>query len=138
LSDHPHTLHIQFNYPLQLGPSSPTLPVHARAISLPVQQNDILILSSDGMTDNLWDEDVLDEINKFTASERFAMPWIGDKWKRTLPSMLSQALCSRAKRVSEAHVSSLGDVSEEVPFARRAREEGIKFVGGKCDGELFS
>lgn len=141
-----------FNYPLQLGPSSPTLPVHARSISLPVQQNDILILSSDGMTDNLWDEDVLDEINKFTASERFAMPWIGNKWTKTLPSMLSQALCSRAKRVSETHRASassslpgegtkeqggegmgLGAGEDEVPFARRAREEGIKFVGGKCD-----
>ncbi|KAF8493577.1 phosphatase 2C-like domain-containing protein [Gautieria morchelliformis] len=121
-----------FNYPLQLGPSSPTLPAHARAISLPVQQNDILILSSDGMTDNLWDEDVLDEINKFTASERFATPWIEDKWKKTLPSMLSQALCSRAKRVSETHALP-SEVSGEVPFARRAREEGIKFVGGKCD-----
>lgn len=94
------------------------------------------------MTDNLWDEDVLDEINKFTAStsasERFATPWIGEKWKKTLPSMLSQALCSRAKRVSEAHVSSsLGENGvDEVPFARRAREEGIKFVGGKCDGGL--
>ena len=129
---------IQFNYPLQLGPSSPTLPAHARSISLPVQQNDILILSSDGMTDNLWDEDVLDEINKFTTSERFATPWIGDKWTKTLPSMLSQALCSRAKRVSETHASPSQDVVDEVPFARRAREEGIKFVGGKCDGANYS
>lgn len=126
--------HTQFNYPLQLGPSSPTLPAHARAISLPVQQNDILILSSDGMTDNLWDEDVLDEINKFTNSDRFAMPWIGGKWKKTFPSMLSQALCSRAKRVSETHASQSDGALDEVPFARRAREEGIKFVGGKCDG----
>ncbi|KAF8580396.1 hypothetical protein K439DRAFT_1619853 [Ramaria rubella] len=120
-----------FNYPLQLGPSSPTLPTHARSISLPVQQNDILILSSDGMTDNLWDEDVLDEINKFTTSDRFVTPWIGDKLKKSLPGMLSQALCSRAKRVSEAHAPTSN--VEEVPFARRAREEGIKFVGGKCD-----
>jgi protein phosphatase PTC7 len=88
------------------------------------------------MTDNLWDEDVLDEINKFTASERFATPWIEDRWKKTLPSMLSQALCSRAKRVSETHAFP-SEVSGEVPFARRAREEGIKFVGGKCDGACF-
>ena len=30
--------------------------------NLPVQANDILILASDGLSDNLWDEDVLDEV----------------------------------------------------------------------------
>jgi len=114
-----------FNYPLQLGPASPTLPVQARSISIPVQPDDILILSSDGMTDNLWDEDVLDEVTKFTETVGVN---VQNKW---LPGMLSQALCSRAKSASERRGKEQG--TEEVPFARKAREEGIRFVGGKCD-----
>lgn len=71
--------------------------------------------------------------------------------RRTLAGMLSEALCSRARRVSERRprsttnskfscdpaeldVAALRD--EEVPFARRAREQGRVFRGGKVDGEL--
>ncbi|KIJ37546.1 hypothetical protein M422DRAFT_69258 [Sphaerobolus stellatus SS14] len=163
-----------FNYPLQLGPKSPTLPRDARVVEVPVQEGDILVVCSDGMTDNLWDEDVLDEVAKFTRGGKDA----GNGGKRAyenkwLPGMLSQALCSRAKSVSESRGCSTTSKSastsiprpqgvsspilsaaaasasahpetqaeedaeqyrDEVPFARKAREEGIKFVGGKCDG----
>ena len=71
--------------------------------------------------------------------------------RHAIPSLLSEALCSRAKRASEkrprhpvrtaaddtAQETSLEgapDLFDEVPFARRAREEGIKFSGGKADG----
>ncbi|KAF8530165.1 phosphatase 2C-like domain-containing protein [Hysterangium stoloniferum] len=149
-----------FNYPLQLGPASPTLPAHARTVEIQVREGDIVILSSDGMTDNLWDEDVLDEVHKFSRCDGAGAGAgggggvEGDAFAR----MLSQALCSRAKRVSERRPGGTGqdrsdlrwaaaagwaagpDVFEqevnqelEVPFARRAREEGVKFVGGKCD-----
>lgn len=81
------------------------------------------------MTDNLWDEDVLDEVTKFTETVGVH---VQNKW---LPGMLSQALCSRAKSASERRGKEQG--SDEVPFARKAREEGIRFVGGKCDGALI-
>ncbi|KAH7103373.1 protein serine/threonine phosphatase 2C [Auriculariales sp. MPI-PUGE-AT-0066] len=132
----------KFNHPLQLGPFSSTVPGDAQRIALKVQPDDILILSSDGMSDNLWDEDVLDEVSKFTmqhqGSSTGAAAYIR---KHAMPSMLSEALCSRAKRSSEvrpsrSHDSTSAPASEftsEVPFARRAREEGIKFSGGKAD-----
>ena len=47
--------------------------------------------------------------------------------------MLSEALCSRARKVSEARASRPASPSSEIPFARRAREEGRSFVGGKTD-----
>jgi len=64
--------------------------------------------------------------------------------RKTLAGMLSEALCSRAKHVSEhkafyhspAATSSLEDIDtevDEVPFARRAREVGKRFTGGKKD-----
>lgn len=68
-----------------------------------------------------------------------------------MPALLSEALCSRAKRASEARprhpvrthdsdtaAEGVSDVCDEVPFARRAREEGIKFSGGKADGASCS
>jgi len=172
-----------FNYPLQLGPSSGTMPGQARSVEIEVRPDDIVILASDGMTDNLWDEDVLDEVEKFrkamgtekvdgeveVESEESMNSGKRAYERRWLPGMLSQALCSRAKSVSESRgapvypngafpkpasayfstaaaspsstdstsnssTSSSSRERDEVPFARKAREEGIKFVGGKCDG----
>ncbi|KAK7460602.1 hypothetical protein VKT23_009322 [Stygiomarasmius scandens] len=157
-----------FNTPVQLGPSSSATPSSsAHVFTLPVEADDILILASDGLSDNLWDEDILDEVVRFrrnylkssssspsentdenqlpkSASERIL-------WRRTLAGLLSEALCSRARRVSERrqnHVISvpipvpagqnsetqrLIQIEDEVPFARRAREQGRNFKGGKGD-----
>ncbi|KAH8111617.1 hypothetical protein DFH11DRAFT_590725 [Phellopilus nigrolimitatus] len=157
-----------FNYPLQLGPASPTRPCDARRYELRVQADDILILASDGMSDNLWEEDVLDEVRRFVAIHRplaasdpveaseenkgsrdgIRKEEVSLLGRRTLAGMLSEALCSRARGVSEqarggrqcaSATPSPEDVAkdvkdaEEVPFARRAREEGKSFRGGKCD-----
>ena len=46
------------------------MPADAQSISIKVQPDDVLILSSDGMSDNLWDEDVLDEVQKFMSHAR--------------------------------------------------------------------
>ena len=204
---------IQFNYPLQLGPTSPTRPRDARTYEIQVQADDILILASDGMSDNLWEEDVLDEVGRFVGSGSGSSAGIEHGMgkgammasRRSLAAMISEALCSRARRVSErargckegtvcggfntktssadsatpapsTSVPSLSGASndsagakcngeegtitstrqesqtvtetevergrevevevedEEVPFARRAREEGKRFKGGgKCD-----
>ncbi|GBE85741.1 hypothetical protein SCP_0802630 [Sparassis crispa] len=130
-----------FNTPVQLGPASPTRPRDAHVFTLPVEADDILILASDGLSDNLWDEDVLDEV------VRFRRPFIANgSWshnptpsavrgvfaRSTLAGMLSEALCSRAARASERRDRDVaGD--NEVPFARRAREQGRSFHGGKPD-----
>ena len=58
----------QFNTPVQLGPTSSTKPHDARVFTIPVQQDDILILASDGLSDNLWDKDILDEVVRFPRS----------------------------------------------------------------------
>jgi hypothetical protein len=69
--------------------------------------------------------------------------------RRTLAGMLSEALCSRARRVSERRPRNstpkskfgcdpkavLPALEDEVPFARRAREQGKVFRGGKVDGQ---
>ncbi|KAI0695673.1 hypothetical protein C8T65DRAFT_41043 [Cerioporus squamosus] len=152
-----------FNTPVQLGPTSSTKPHDARTFTIPVQEDDILILASDGLSDNLWDADILDEVVRFrrsfmqSSAQEDASPAIGASAsfrRSTLAGMLSEALCSRAKRVSETRgvrksqaqaekKSAVGSdtaapvqVEVEVPFARRAREQGKLFEGGKPDGEF--
>lgn len=130
----------KFNTPVQLGPRSSARPRDAQIMELPVQADDILILASDGLSDNLWDSEVLDEVVRFKRSflkdgERSVGGLLG---RRTLAGMLSEALCSRARRVSERRGKSVADdddedVEDEVPFARRAREQGKSFKGGKID-----
>ncbi|KAI0076641.1 hypothetical protein K474DRAFT_1675434 [Panus rudis PR-1116 ss-1] len=146
-----------FNTPLQLGPASRTTPRDAKVFTIPVQENDILVLASDGLSDNLWDEEILDEVIRFRRS--FLLhPNDGILGTRTLAGMLSEALCSRARVVSERRGNvglsssrkkkrrsgavgvkvpeSILEEEEdvyEVPFARRAREEGKVFRGGKMD-----
>ena len=53
---------------MQLGPASSTRPHDARIFTVPVQADDILILASDGLSDNLWDADILDEVVRFRRS----------------------------------------------------------------------
>ncbi|TBU44903.1 hypothetical protein BD309DRAFT_761825 [Dichomitus squalens] len=172
-----------FNTPVQLGPASSTKPHDARIFTIPVQEDDILILASDGLSDNLWDADILDEVVRFRRSFMGttppAKPNDGDAFapappapasaahtatatpassatfrRSTLAGMLSEALCSRAKRVSETRgprkasattttttTKSVLTTSEagargpqaDVPFAKRAKEQGKLFEGGKPD-----
>ena len=120
---------------------------------MPVQADDILVLASDGLSDNLWEEDILDEVIRFRQS--FMSTPSGDDGatlsssllrRSTLAGMLSEALCSRARCVSEkkgtknprAKHLAQAESADEVPFARRAREQGKWFDGGKPDGEFHS
>lgn len=136
-----------FNTPVQLGPVSPSKPSDAQVFEIPVMANDILILASDGLSDNLWDEEVLEEVVRvkevLLKHSTLDSASLGQLLaRRSLPGMLSEALCSRARRVAERGSSGsgrrvtlevVGEEVDEVPFARRAREEGRKFKGGKVD-----
>ena len=124
---------------------SSTPPGAAQVITLPVRADDILVLASDGLSDNLWDEDVLDEVVRFRHT--FLAPTMASSSqlpRRTLAGMLSEAICSRARRVSQRRSTTMSavettqlfsDADDEIPFGRRAREEGRPFNGGKPDGE---
>ncbi|KEI41735.1 uncharacterized protein L969DRAFT_44596 [Mixia osmundae IAM 14324] len=129
-----------FNFPVQIGTNSKDTPLKdAQSFTVKVQKNDIVILSSDGLVDNLFDEDILEEVLRFAhyapaAPTPTEVPRHGNEAKsaqlnllRFSPQAVSEALCSRAKAVSEDQraVSS--------PFQQRAMEEGIHYVGGKND-----
>ncbi|SPO32021.1 uncharacterized protein UTRI_02578 [Ustilago trichophora] len=111
-----------------------------------VQKGDIIIVGSDGLVDNLFDEDIVEEVLKFAPppAPQVSIPEDGqvslENGDRSIegeeeyrlpddfcPQLVSEALCSRAKAVSEDSraVSS--------PFQQRAMEEGLHYVGGKHD-----
>lgn len=117
-----------FNYPFQMGTNSKDTPrKDGQRFNIKVQKNDLVILSSDGLVDNLFDEDILEEIER--QQEEFSNS-DGDEGGRSRivsPERLSKALCSRAKAVSEDQRAVTS------PFQQRANEEGIHFVGGKHD-----
>ncbi|KAL1751938.1 hypothetical protein FB107DRAFT_266036 [Schizophyllum commune] len=169
-----------YNTPVQLRPQHSELvaipadpsasetdapPTPAQVFEVPVQEDDILILASDGLSDNLWDEDVLEEVARWRAfvkggeadlstgaSRESSNPLSRDSSssrdasnlrRRTLAGMLSEALCQRARRVSEMRaggrglhvIGGEGEAREkkeemETPFSRRAREQRKPFAGG--------
>ncbi|KAG6819221.1 hypothetical protein H0H93_014093, partial [Arthromyces matolae] len=155
-----------WNTPVQLSPPPPPQPpipfnppnpnptlnprTIAQLITVPVLPDDILILASDGLSDNLWDEDVLDEVSRFrrtwdssfSSTSSSPSPTSTNLRRSAMAGMLSEALCSRARRVSERRgrlpdpsspSSSLLEDENETPFGRRAKQEGKDFKGGKRD-----
>ncbi|CAH7687702.1 expressed protein [Phakopsora pachyrhizi] len=153
-----------FNYPVQIGTNSKSVPIRdAQRYKVKVQKDDVVILSSDGLVDNLFDEDILEEVLKFTkprnrlslrsasgtseikSLEEEGMRLKGDgvgssssssnrgnengrtKMIGSVPELISKSLCIRAKTVIDDQQAITS------PFAQRASEEGIHYVGGKND-----
>ncbi|KAK3838405.1 MAG: phosphatase 2C-like domain-containing protein, partial [Linnemannia elongata] len=103
-----------FNYPYQLGTGSTDSPTDAQVFTVKVESGDIVVMGTDGIFDNLFDEDILEEVQKY---ER----------KIPEPNVISDALAKRAKNVAEdtRHHGS--------PFQSRAMQEGLYYQGGKQD-----
>lgn len=117
-----------------------------------VEAGDIIVVGSDGLMDNLFDEDIMEEVIRFlpksstgepdqqqlcrngtaggsglASSHQSADGGSTSSASTFSPQLVSEALCSRAKAVSEDSraISS--------PFQQRAIEEGLNYVGGKHD-----
>ncbi|KAJ7147596.1 hypothetical protein C8R43DRAFT_1195321, partial [Mycena crocata] len=145
----------RWNTPVQLTSGTPkahaevTPASAAHLFTLPVRAGDILILASDGLGDNLWDEDVLEEVGRVVAA------FGGVPGSASVnPNMAPASNSSRTRTPSEGETTASttttnGNEEEEVkagegeaeaeydedetPFARRARETGRVFRGGKND-----
>uniref|UniRef100_A0A1D1XE41 Protein phosphatase n=1 Tax=Anthurium amnicola TaxID=1678845 RepID=A0A1D1XE41_9ARAE len=100
-----------FNYPYQLGTGSLNTPKRdSQQYTVKIQQGDIIIMGSDGIFDNLFDDDIIDEIRD----------------KEINPQVISDALAWKAKQASV-------DVNIFSPFQSHALQEGLPFQGGKRD-----
>ncbi|KAF7732522.1 hypothetical protein EC973_003269 [Apophysomyces ossiformis] len=117
-----------FNYPYQLGTQSRDRPNHAQTFNVNVERNDIIIMGSDGLFDNLFDKEILTIVQSHVAAH--TLPGSDGRSPRLLnfnPQALADALASEAQAVSEnqRHLDS--------PFQRKAMNEGLYYQGGKAD-----
>ncbi|BGP12539.1 hypothetical protein JCM10213_007617 [Rhodosporidiobolus nylandii] len=127
----------QFNFPFQAGTNAKDTPAKdAQRFTIPVKRDDIVILASDGLVDNVFSDDLLEEVLRFvgsnsplpaspssspsTAPGQFSL-------RRFSPQAVSEALCFRAKSVYDDQRAVAS------PFQQRAMEEGIHYAGGKID-----
>lgn len=100
-----------FNCPFQLGGSSPDTPDQCVRIACPLAPGDVLVIASDGLYDNIFDEQIL-QILESSAGQP--------------PAAQAQLLVDAARAVQE-------DPSAVVPYGIEARAAGQSWEGGKLD-----
>jgi len=99
-----------FNFPYQLGTGSADLPHHAVCVNLNILPGDLLIVGTDGLFDNLYDEEILEIAQRSTE-----------------PTTIAQLIAREAHEVANSK-------SVVSPFAKSARENGYPLAtGGKLD-----
>lgn len=114
-----------FDCPRQLGTNSPDTPKgNAVADKVDVQEGDVVLAVSDGVTDNLWEE----EISEFAiqalkkAEEKFGE----DVDMSRAMKFVAQEVVLAARKIAE-------DPFAASPFMEKAVEEGLAIEGGKLD-----
>lgn len=111
-----------FDCPRQLGTNSPDTPdVNAIVDTVEVEENDIVLAMSDGVSDNLWEHEIVS-----TVLDSFAKLYEGDAKEPTAEGMQAVAydLVQAAKLIAM-------DPFAESPFMERAIEEGLPTEGGE-------
>ncbi|KAJ3142055.1 hypothetical protein HK100_003250 [Physocladia obscura] len=144
-----------FNFPYQLGSNSKDTPEKdAGKWSVKIKEGDVVIVGSDGIFDNLFDEDILEIVNAVvlgtSATASFVHPShyssmasfppvttaktpgagsvLPARILRTDPQLIASEILAKARDIST-------DTSPNVssPFQERAVNEGIYYQGGKSD-----
>ena len=118
-----------FDCPRQLGTNSPDTPkTNAVLDKVPIEDDDVVLAMSDGVTDNLWEHEVLEKVlesldalnaekDSRTEASRAVEAHSGMMW-------VAQELVRAARVIAE-------DPFAESPFMERAVEEGLAMEGGK-------
>jgi hypothetical protein len=118
-----------FDCPRQLGTNSPDTPnENAVMDKVDIEENDVVLAMSDGVVDNLWEhevlENVLESIRKWESGEGGETS--GDRTGGAGGGMLfvAEELVKAARVIAE-------DPYAESPFMERAIEEGLAMEGGE-------
>ena len=118
-----------FDCPRQLGTNSPDTPkVNAVMDKVPIEENDVVLAMSDGVVDNLWEHEVMENVfDSIRAWESGSGgPSEGDRTGGAGGGMLfaAKGLVDAARIIAQ-------DPFAESPFMERAVEEGLAMEGGK-------
>lgn len=111
-----------FDCPRQLGTNSPDTP-QGNAVCDPVsvQEGDLVLCLSDGVTDNLWEEEL---VEKTCDAMRL--------WREKAQEA-DDGVVYVARRLMEAAREIAMDPSAGSPYMERAIDEGLAAEGGKLD-----
>ena len=117
-----------FDCPRQLGTNSPDTPRgNAVLDEVEIQEDDIVLAMSDGVTDNLWEveisEYVVDALNSWKAKMKDGA---NEESYAEGMRFVAQELVLEARKIAE-------DSFAASPFMERAVEEGLAIEGGKLD-----
>ncbi|KAK5134391.1 hypothetical protein LTR08_006571 [Meristemomyces frigidus] len=123
-----------FDCPRQLGTNSPDTPAeNAVMTKVEVEEDDIVLAMSDGVTDNLWVEEIaetavssLDAWREKLANGTLGADGGGGGSLAEGMRFVAQELVLAARKIAE-------DPFAASPFMERAVEEGLAIEGGKLD-----
>ncbi|KAI1430129.1 phosphatase 2C-like domain-containing protein [Xylaria sp. FL1777] len=120
-----------FDCPRQLGTNSPDTPNQNATVEIvELAEGDICLAMSDGVTDNLWEHEIIDNVSKsvqrWEAGEGGQA--YGDRTHGANGGMIfvAEELMKAARAVAT-------DPFAESPFMEHAIEEGLASSGGKLD-----
>ncbi|KAJ1542000.1 hypothetical protein HK405_010264, partial [Cladochytrium tenue] len=116
-----------FNFPFQLGTGSQDGPADAQSAVVKVREGDLVILGSDGVFDNVFDEDLLDIVRATAAARRALAAGPHPFLSAVDPQRVADAVLARAREVAEDSKQATS------PFQQRAIQEGLYYQGGKLD-----
>ncbi|EPS29642.1 hypothetical protein PDE_04592 [Penicillium oxalicum 114-2] len=121
-----------FDCPMQLGTNSVDTPRKDAVLSeVTLQENDIVLVVSDGVMDNLWEHEVqkivLDSIKKWDKGHT-------QNQRVSRSSELADArMVYTARELLNAALNVARDPFAESPFMEKAVDEGLAIEGGKMD-----
>jgi len=107
-----------FNCPFQLGTESTDTPESAIRIAVSVQEGDLVIMGTDGLWDNMYDQEVIEICAKEASRD--------DNSEMPFTQGLAERLAQRAHHLAKSAV-------RQSPFSVKARQSGYRFLGGKMD-----
>ncbi|KAI9330967.1 phosphatase 2C-like domain-containing protein [Obelidium mucronatum] len=131
-----------FNFPYQLGSDSKDTPEKdAGQYAVKIREGDLVIVGSDGIFDNLFDEDILDIVNAVVMGTPSATTTTTTTGATAGPLKLQTARILRTdpQQVATAILAKAREVSLDTgpyvvsPFQERAVNEGLYYQGGKLD-----
>ncbi|RMZ84256.1 hypothetical protein DV738_g802, partial [Chaetothyriales sp. CBS 135597] len=112
-----------FDCPRQLGTNSPDTPeTNAVMDKVPIEEGDVVLVVSDGVTDNLWEPEIVAYTHQFMQ-----------KWRDGDPDA-KDGVIYVARGLMEAAKDVALDPMGESPYMERALDEGLAISeGGKVD-----
>ncbi|KAL9048863.1 MAG: hypothetical protein Q9162_007514 [Coniocarpon cinnabarinum] len=116
-----------FDCPRQLGTNSPDTPAeNAVTERVSVQEGDIIVAISDGVSDNLWIHEVVENVYNSVIKHNSVLGNSESSRGAEAMQEVANELVRAARVIAE-------DPFAESPFMERAVEEGLPTEGGKLD-----